>query len=184
MITGKLIAAVTTWFQNRATLGWALTGVLVIVGGLVTFFCVVSPQLQSLMGGRRVLDVGLHTADGTQAILAAYGTTGRAVFLRYLAGDLLTPAVYGPLLALATSFAANRFGWSSGSARVATLLPLAAWLFDWGENATLAVLTRAFPRLTDMGWLVVALTVSKFLAFGASFLLSVAGLIRSLGGQT
>lgn len=180
----ELMAAVATWLQTRTTFGWALTGALVIVGGLVTFFSVVSPQLQRRMGGRRVVDVGLHTADGTQAILAAYGAAGRAVFLKYLAGDLLTPVAYGLLLALATSFAANRFGWSSGPARVATLLPLAAWLFDWGENATLAVLTRAFPHLAAMGWLVAALTVGKFLAFGASLLLSVAGLIYSRGGQT
>jgi hypothetical protein len=178
-----ILTAIVDWAQRSNSLWWALAAVVGIPSLFAVFLFVVSPSLlKPRMGGRQILDIRPYTAEQAHAALEAYGQTGRVAYLVYLAADLVTPLVYGALLALAAGFAADQCGFSPTVTSVVILLPIAAGVLDWGENISLAILTLAFPNLIALGWLAATFTVAKLAAFGVAFAVGLVGLVCALLG--
>ena len=109
------------------------------------------PRIRHISGGADILDVKLfYTADQAYALLAAYGPTGRHVYLWGLATvDMVLPLLYSVLLAVALTLALRPILRPSSPLRLLNLLPLLAGLCDYLENAAILTLLAHYPQRLD-----------------------------------
>lgn len=131
-------------------------------------------RLRAVAGHERIPDLQLHRYDGAEAyaLIAALGEQGRQVYAGMLwVADGVFPPLYGLGLAVAVGCLC------SGRWRWLTLLPLAAALADWGENACVLAMLAAFPGhaplaealagwCTSGKWLLLALTMAVIVSAG------------------
>lgn len=129
-------------------------------------------RLRAVAGHERIPDLQLHRYDGAEAyaLIAALGEEGRQVYARML---WVIDGVYPPLYGLGLAVAVGCL--CSGRWRWLALLPLAAALADWGENACVLAMLAAFPGhaplaealagwCTSGKWLLLALTLAVILS--------------------
>jgi hypothetical protein len=177
-----VIATLSAYLYRRAS------GVAVAMAAALTllFALVIVPnfqnRLEALSGGVSLLDLRLaYSPEQARAMLAAYGAAGRPLYRSFAAtGDIVYPVVYATLFALLVSWLFLRgFGPASRWRRL-NVLPFAAMLFDWLENAAIIAMLKAYPDVPDsLIRLGSAFTGLKWAVGGLSILLVALGLVRA-----
>ena len=177
-------------------LSWAsprnvLLALVAFVGfSLPTFQFGPYARLRERTMGLALLDeTFLYTPAQVSATLTAYGAEGRRIYLAFLLLDLLYPFCYAGALALLLAFTARRLVASGRFPRPLLLVPVAAGIGDWLENAGLLVLVLAYPaRPTPLALLAAGVTATKLALVTASVALAAVGVLgwlaRSISTRT
>lgn len=85
------------------------------------------------------------------AIISAYGEAGRSgAIITTAIADSIYPFVYAGLLALAISWFLNSIALKNQKWQYLNLLPFAALVFDFIENAGIIAMLGSFPRQMDV----------------------------------
>jgi hypothetical protein len=163
------LSAQLTRFAN----GWFILALLIAV--VLISQLVIDPfstKLAALSGGSGLIDLMLtYSPETAFHLIDTYGTEGRAAYSHFTAtADFAFPVVYGLLLSLALSWLLVRGTVTTSRLRLLNLLPVAAWLFDWLENAMILMLLSQHPTqspliggisgvATSAKWLMSALTL-------------------------
>jgi len=113
-----------------------------------------------------------YSADGLYELAEAYGDDGRAAYVRArVTFDVVWPLVYAAMLALALGWLLRRATAPLARLRVVVLLPIAALLADYAENACTAIVMARWPSTTDLlATLAPVFTAAKWTLLGAAFL--------------
>ena len=113
-----------------------------------------------------------YSADGLYELAEAYGDDGRAAYVRArVTFDVVWPLVYAAMLALALGWLLRRATAPLARLRVVVLLPIAALLADYAENACTAIVMARWPSTTDLlATLAPMFTAAKWTLLGAAFL--------------
>ncbi|GII02962.1 hypothetical protein [Planobispora takensis] len=128
--------------------------------------------IKEVSGGVGILDLEpRESAEGVYRALAAYGEEGRERYLVLLATlDLLIPPLLALTCALAAALGVGRVRWWIW------VVPVAALVADYAENAVLVILLTRHPAPGPAAWLP-ALTTVKTTTAVAEVVLAVAGLV-------
>jgi hypothetical protein len=126
---------------RRLALAALLYGVcLYFLGGAAT-------KIAALTGGLTVPDLMKgFTARELYERLDAFGDEGRRIYFRAEMVDMVYPLAYGFTCAFAIALAARRFFGGYARARLLVLLPLAAVVCDYLENASILTVLRGWPE--------------------------------------
>jgi len=114
-----------------------------------------------------------YTASELYGFADSYGPLGRAAYVRArLTFDVIWPLVYTAFLITAISWLTQQTLQSSHGMGKMNLVPLAAMLFDFLENAAAAIVMARYPDPTPIlaqlaGWF----TAVKWILLSASFIL-------------
>jgi hypothetical protein len=113
-----------------------------------------------------------YSADRLYELAEAYGDDGRAAYVRArVTFDVVWPLVYAAMLALALGWLLRRATAPLARLRVVVLLPIAALLADYAENACTAIVMARWPSTTDLlATLAPVFTAAKWTLLGAAFL--------------
>ena len=147
-------------------------------------------RLRERTMGMALLDeTFLYTPAQVAATLTAYGAEGRRTYLAFLLLDLLYPLCYAGALALLLAFTARRLRAPGRFPRPLLLVPVAAGIGDWLENAGLLALVLAHPaRPTPLALVAAGVTATKLALVTASFALVAVGVLgwlaKSISART
>ena len=125
-----------------------------------------SAKLAALSGGSGLIDLLLvYSPETAFSLIGTYGDEGRAAYSHFTStGDLVFPVTYGLLLSLAMSWLLQRGTAATSRLRLLNLLPVAAWAFDWLENAMILTLLGQYPdRPVVVAWIASFATLAKWL---------------------
>ena len=154
--------------------GWAA---LVSVGVFVVFTALVLPpqaaRAREYAGEAGSPDSSFwYTPDQLMAWADAYGAEGRSAYVTArLTFDVVWPLVYTAMLVLVLGWLLGRATFPGSTARLALLLPLAAFLFDYAENFCAAVVMARYPEATPvLAWLAPIFTAGKWTTLSLAFL--------------
>ena len=130
-------------------------------------------QLSEVSGGHGILDFDRgYTPDRVAEVLGSYGPEGMALYRRIQVLDLINPALYSLLLACLTAVL-----WNGRGPGWLPLIALLGGLGDYLENATLFMIARAYPEVSET-LVVVSSTLS--LLKNALLVVSVAAFLSGL----
>lgn len=102
-------------------------------------------QLVAVTGGIGILDFDVgYSPDRVAQVLGAYGEAGMALYRRIQILDLFNPALYSLIAAVFIHLL-----WRGRGPDWLCLLPFLGGIGDYAENATLFLLSRAYPTLHD-----------------------------------
>lgn len=170
--------ALSDWLVRVST-GWLA---LAAVVGFLLFTALVLPAQPRIetTPGTQVSSPDLsfwYSAEDLYRTAEAYGADGREAYVRQrVTFDVVWPLVYVAFLGVTLSWVAGRL---AGGARLwqrANLLPVAAGLFDYLENAcTVTVMLRYPARAPIVGALAPVMSATKWTLLAASFVLLFAG---------
>ncbi len=124
------------------------------------------------------LTVGFNPQK-TLDMVAAYGDEGRAYYARTeMTADVAYPIVYAFFfgIILTMLYRGKRSNWVN-------VLPFVALAFDYAENGILVTLLKSFPQQSyPMAVVCEVFKMGKWMAFGASVVLILGGLVLKLMG--
>jgi hypothetical protein len=158
---------------------WRSLGlVLLVYVGLVATLSWAEGQIKQHSGGLGVPDLMQgFTAETLYERLAAFGPAGRSIYLRAELVDLVYPLVYASFFALLLALVARTLLPATSRWRALCLLPYAAMLCDYLENACLfAVLLRHPERLDAVANAGGVFNLGKWVCFAPTLLLALLGL--------
>lgn len=161
----------------RIANGWLVLALLLAV--VLISQTVIDPfsaKLAALSGGSSLIDLKLaYSPETAFGLIESYGNEGRAAYSQFTAtADVVFPVTYGLLLGLALSWFLQR-GTAPGSRlRILNLVPLAAWAFDWLENAMILTMLGQYPDQSQLIGRIAGLATSTKWAMSAVTLLSLA----------
>lgn len=121
----------------------------------------------------------IYSADDIYGWAGAYGADGREAYVRTRwSFDLVWPLVYGFFLVTAISWVSRRAYLAESRANLLNLVPIAAVLLDYSENALTSIVMLRYPSETAIvASLASPVTVVKWLGVGGSFTILLAGLL-------
>ena len=113
-----------------------------------------------------------YSADRLYGFAEAYGADGRAAYVRArVTFDVIWPLVYSAMLVLVLGWLLRRASEPLARLRLLILLPIAALLADYGENACTAIVMVRWPETTDLLAAVAPVfTAAKWALLGTAFL--------------
>lgn len=124
------------------------------------------------IGDIKLLDLHLsYSPDQVSEHLTRLGAEGRSAYARMaLSSDLIFPVSYTLALSVALLLVLRKLSPPDSRIRQLCLFPFLILIVDWGENLSLALITRSFPEradtlirfasaLTSLKWTLVVLTV-------------------------
>jgi len=113
-----------------------------------------------------------YSAHRLYELAEAYGADGRAAYVRArVTFDVVWPLVYAAMLVLVLGWLLRRATAPLARLRVVVLLPIAALLADYAENACTAIVMARWPETTDLlAALAPVFTAAKWTLLGAAFL--------------
>lgn len=158
---------------------WRSLGlVLLVYVGLVATLSWAEGQIEQHSGGLGVPDLMQgFTADELYARLDAFGPAGRSIYLKAELVDLVYPLVYATFFALLLALVARTLVPATSRWRALCLLPYAAMLCDYLENACLlAVLLRHPERLDAVANAGGVFNLGKWICFAPTLLIALLGL--------
>ncbi|QID19101.1 hypothetical protein G3580_16645 [Nitrogeniibacter mangrovi] len=181
-------ASLTDWLIRHSSGRLALAALAATVLFMLTVVPAGDAKVAVHAGTAGQPDTSLHyTAQDLYRMAGQLGAAGRSAYLASrLAGfDLCFPALYGAGLALALGWLARAFAPASAW-RWIPLLPLAAALADYLENAAVALVMLRYPAPTPViDQLAGGLTALKWALVGASLVAIVAsGVFRLARGRS
>ncbi|MDQ5822958.1 MAG: hypothetical protein M3441_01960 [Chloroflexota bacterium] len=126
---------------------WIIVGLVALWLLLAVAFQYVGDRLKKFSGGCGSLDGRFgYTPELARKMLGAYGTEGRRFYARYeLTLDMVFPAVTALLTNLLLLACGPSLLDNAGFLGVLALLPFAAMLADYLENATVLLMLKRFP---------------------------------------
>jgi hypothetical protein len=158
---------------------WRSLGLVVLVYvGLVATLSWAEGQIKQHSGGLGVPDLMQgFTADQLYARLDAFGPAGRSIYLKAELVDLIYPLAYSTAFALLLALVARTLLPVTSRWRALCLLPYAAMLCDYLENACLfAVLLRHPERRDAVATAAGIFNLGKWSCFAPTILLALLGL--------
>ncbi|KAA9332793.1 hypothetical protein [Adhaeribacter soli] len=108
------------------------------------------PKLETFSGGMKILDMlpGTYDLAYVRSLFNALGEPGRHFYLtRQLPLDLFYPGLFGISYSLLFGYFLKKLGKLNSRYFYLAFLPLAAGLFDYLENAGIAVMLKSYPDL-------------------------------------
>lgn len=113
-----------------------------------------------------------YTADRLYRLAEAYGADGRAAYVRArVTFDVVWPLVYAAMLVLVLGWLLRRSTAPLARWRLLVLLPIAAMVADFAENACTAIVMARYPEATDLlAALAPVFTLAKWVLLIAAFL--------------
>jgi hypothetical protein len=156
---------------------------VVVLGFNVGVFPLAASRIDSQSRGILPLDLRFgYSPDTAYAVMSAYGAGGRRAYLwTELTADVLYPIAYALFLSLSVAYLFERARPGSVVARHATLLPFAALVADYVENAGIIVMLVRYPQRSDpLVRLTSVITCVKWVLFVAAIGLLVSA-IAALG---
>lgn len=159
-----------------------LTGLIVFVLFTLLVLPRQATQVDATAAGAGSPDLSFFYAPADlYAWAEAYGPAGRAAYVQARATfDVIWPLLYTFFLVTALGWLVRRAG-LTGIWRRAPLLPLAAALFDFLENAATSLTMLRYPAHTPfVDWLAPLFTAVKWTLVGACFLLLLGALIAAV----
>ena len=169
----KFITTISDWAYRQAQPHIILLLLLLVL--VVNLF--VFPYYTSRIvpdEGPPVLDLRFgFSADQAYNTLEAFGNDGRAVYMEMLlVADTFYPLIYGLLLIFLASFFVKRILKPGNEFRVINLLAVDAVIFDFLENAGIALMIRQFPHRIDfVAGLTSVFNILKWIMVGLAVLL-------------
>lgn len=146
----------------------------------------VLPRLEALLktdaGGFRPIDLKFaYTPDDAYRMIEGYGERGRKRYaLIELTVDLLYPIVYATLLGLVMTYGFRRSLRPDHPLQRAHVLPYGVLLADYAENAGIVTMLLRYPaRHESIAWLTCFFTITKWLGFGTTLILTLVGLMMA-----
>lgn len=116
-----------------------------------------------------------YTASDLYAMAEAYGSTGRAAYIRArFTFDVIWPLVYLAFLVTAISWLVKRSDLTWGRWGRLNLLPVAGLVFDFLENISAATVMSRYPQTTAvLDHLAGVFTLIKWVFIAGSFIAAV-----------
>jgi hypothetical protein len=113
-----------------------------------------------------------YTRDRLYEMAEAYGADGRSTYvLARVTFDAVWPWVYAVMLVLVLGWLLQRASAPGTFRRMLVLLPLAALVADYLENASTAIVMARWPQTTDvLATLAPVFTAAKWTLLAAAFL--------------
>ena len=126
-----------------------------------------------------------YTAEKLVQFAEQYGAEGRAAYIKArLTFDVIFPLVYGAFLTTAITWTFHMITPQGSPWRRLNLVPLLGVLFDYLENAAVALVMARYPQSTPfIPHLAGYTTAIKWLFVGTSFLLLVIGVVLAKGNM-
>ncbi|MEK7661378.1 MAG: hypothetical protein AAB680_05000 [Pseudomonadota bacterium] len=111
-----------------------------------------------------------YSADDAAATIASFGDAARAGYRRFaLSVDLIWPIGYGLQFAWIIALLKRKARHAMAACPFYPIITM--FVLDLLENSTVALLVTIFPTQPEiLGWAVSAFTTTKWLAFGATFI--------------
>jgi hypothetical protein len=169
-VLDRFAAMLTRWATRRNVL--LLVALQLIMNAALLPLS--AARLSILSGGVGPLDSRFgYTAAQAYAALNAYGPAGREFDLRSeVTLNLVYPIIYSLFFSLATLYFLQRAAPARAALARLALLPFAALVADYLENAGLALLLVTFPaQLPAVAAATGLLTTAKWILQGASLVL-------------
>lgn len=163
--------------------GWLIFILLILdafLGGFL--FPLIQGIMQDDRGGIQPLDLMIFaTPQKIFAMIERYGEYGRPFYRGVeLTVDIFYPIVYLFFFGLLISWLFQRGFPPNSSMRRYNIMPLGAWFFDLLENISIATLLSVFPaQPAALAWILILLTIVKWVFIGASILLVLVGLVAA-----
>jgi hypothetical protein len=165
-----------------AAASWPRAGLLLLAyAGLVSALTAAEGRIKAYSGGQGVPDL-LHgfTADALYARFEAFGPEGRHIYFLAELVDMIYPLVYASLFAFLLALAARRLLVPGSRWATLCLLPYAAMLADYLENACFFTILGAWPaRLDAVATLGGIFNLAKWGIFALVLPLVIVGLIAT-----
>jgi hypothetical protein len=163
------VSCLSKVLYRRATLRHFIISLALLVCALAAVntltFPLSVPYLLRLSGGTPMLDTRFwYDADTVHTVLAAFGAEGRHAYGLFLSTlDVLIPPAYSYVLMLALSLALKNKVAENSPWRSLNLLPLAAGLADYCENAITGTMLVSYPaKLPVLAGMAGYVTAVKF----------------------
>lgn len=164
--------------------GWL---VLVFFAGEMLFNAVLLPnqqaKIEAASGGIGPIDLQLfYTPEKVYSMVASYGDAGRADYRTFeLTGDIIYPIIYTLFFALLITWLFQRGFAADSRMQKLNVVPLGAWLADLLENLGIVTMLSIYPSTPPaLAWVTAIFTLVKWLFFGATIILVLAGLGMAL----
>lgn len=161
--------------NGKSILAASLLYLLIVIGILPK----AEALLKSESGGFGPIDLKFgYTPEEAYRMVEAYGERGRKRYaIIELTVDLLYPLVYATLLALVMTYGLRRSLRPDHPLQKAHVLPYGVVLADYAENVGIVTMLLRYPaRHESVAWLTSIFTVIKWLGFGTSLIVALAGL--------
>ena len=132
------------------------------------------------LAGARSPDMSfIYSADDIYGWAEEYGADGREAYVRVRwSFDLAWPIVYGFFLVTAISWVGRRAYRTESWANLLNLVPIAAVLLDYTENALTSIVMLRYPAETTVAAALASpVTALKWLCVGGSFIALIAGVL-------
>jgi hypothetical protein len=158
---------------------WRRLGLLFVVyAGLVFALSSAEGRIKQRSGGLGVPDLMQgFTADELYGRFEAFGAEGRRIYAFAELVDMVYPLVYASFFALLLALAARALLPAASRLRTLCLLPYAATLFDYLENACFFTVLLAWPaRLSGVATAAGLFNLGKWGCFAPTLLLALLGL--------
>lgn len=169
---------------HRYAKGWLILALAVLD---FLFMGVILPRqqanLEAASGGVGPIDLRFFsTPEQIQAMIEAYGGTGRALYrTTELTGDILYPIIYTLFFCLLLSWLLQRAYSADSSVRMLNLVPFGAWLFDLLENIGIVAMLSIYPNTSVLlAWATILFTIVKWVFAIATLVLIVFALVLAI----
>jgi len=147
----------------------------------VVIFPLIQAQFAGLPAQAAMLDTRFsYTPAQAHEALDAFGESGRQLYLvSALTADLLFPVIYSLFLAMSLTYLLPRAFPLQSLVQRLHLLPFGMAVFDYLENACVAILLASYPtELNGLARLASSFTTTKWLLGASSIALALYGLAR------
>lgn len=123
----------------------AILILIILYGAVFGTILVTLAQLTKISGGYGILDFDQgYDMARVQEVLGSYGSEGMKLYGRIQSLDLINPALYSLISAIFT-----RLLWRERGPDWLCLLPLLGGVGDYAENATLFLMARSYPEISN-----------------------------------
>jgi len=128
--------------------------IIFLVTNVVYLFMllVTIPAVMTFSNGMALFDMMPtgYSEDYTHALLNALGTGGRNYYMyTQLPVDMIYPFLFGLTYSLLLAYFLDKLKWIDKPVFYSTLIPMAAGMFDYLENAGVVIMLNQYPDITS-----------------------------------
>jgi hypothetical protein len=166
------------------TTGWRVIILLVADAFMMGYIMPLAGGLLAFAANASVLPLDLmffYTPDQAFAMIEKYGEAGRDLYMKIeLTADIIYPIVYTLFYGLLLSWLFQRGFKPDSPMQRYNVVIVGALIFDLLENIGIVSLLSLYPSKPDaLAWLTMVFGSLKWLSFGVTIVLVLAGLLRA-----
>jgi hypothetical protein len=129
--------------------------IIFLITNIVYLFMllVTIPLVMTYSNGMDLFDMmpAGYSEEYAQTLLSTLGTEGRNSYLYIqLPVDMIYPFLFGLTYSLLLAYFLDKLKWIDKPVFYSTLLPLAAGMFDYLENAGIVIMLNQYPDITSI----------------------------------